>query len=45
VNVTLSPWSAADADALAAAVGESPELGVQLGEGVESPAAARAYIE
>ena len=45
MNVTLGPWSAADADALAAAVGESPELGVQLGQAVETPAAARAYIE
>jgi len=44
VNITLSPWSVADADALAAAVGESPELGVQLGEAVETPAAARDYI-
>ena len=40
VNVTLGPWSTADADALAAAVGESPELGLQLGEAVESPRAA-----
>ena len=45
VNVTLGPWSTSDADALAAAVGESPELAVQLGEAVESPTAARGYIE
>ena len=45
MNVTLSPWSASDADALAAAVGESPELAVQLGEAVETPSTARGYIE
>ena len=45
MNGTLGPWSTADADALAAAVGESPELGVQLGEEVGSPTAARDYIE
>ncbi|KQR07284.1 GNAT family N-acetyltransferase [Cellulomonas sp. Leaf334] len=44
MNVSLSPWSTSDADSLTVAVGESPELAVQLGEEVGSRAAARTYI-
>lgn len=46
MNVTLSPWSASDADALADAVRDSPDLAVQLGdEALGTPEAARSYIE
>ena len=46
MNVSLSPWSPTDAESLAAAVRESPELALQLGgEALQAPAAAREYIE
>lgn len=46
MNVSLSPWSTSDADALAAAVRESPDLAVQLGDRAlgQAPVALR-YIE
>ncbi|MBO3102351.1 GNAT family N-acetyltransferase [Cellulomonas fengjieae] len=45
MKVSLSPWSTADSAALAAAVQESPELAVQLGDVLETSGAARGYIE
>ena len=46
MNVTLSPWSTDDDEALAAAVRDSPDLAVQLGdEALGTPEAARSYIE
>ena len=45
MNVSLSPWSTADSAALSAAVRESPELAVQLGDVLETSGAARSYIE
>jgi len=46
VMISLGPWSAADAEALAAAVRESPDLAAQLGdETLGEAGAARTYID